>query len=67
MRVIEINPSQSPKKDKLYTYADFKGSEFNKDSENTIFNSSFFVLRLVFAFKVNILEFSVAVTPNKLQ
>ena len=48
MRVIEINPAQSPKKDKLYTYADFMSSEFNKDSENAVFNSSFFVLRLVF-------------------
>ena len=47
MRVIEINPSQFPKKDKLYIYADFMGLEFNKDSENAIFNSSFFVLRLV--------------------
>ena len=34
MRVIEISPSQSPQKDKLYTYADFMSSEFNKDSEN---------------------------------
>ena len=48
MRVIEINRSKSPKKDKLYTYADFMSSEFNKDSENVVLNSSFFVLRLVF-------------------
>ena len=41
MSIIEINPSQSPKKDKLYTYADFMSSEFNKDSENVVFNSAF--------------------------